>query len=756
MPAGSLRPADRLAIAVTFAMLLVSCTLLPLTQDYAYLGLGWCLIVVLGGASLAIRRAGMPGAVVGVAQLILIGLLIVVIAAASGASGERLPGQVQALYGDAAHVIRTNTAPMPASAGTTLLFVSCLGGIMVICDQLVISLRKPALSFAPLLAVFGVPAIELDGGVGVWGFGCVVIAYLGILLADGLNSVRGWVTNLTHNSARRASATDGETTGTMVWRGATYLAVPAMVLALVGAAAVPTFPLPGNWGPGNGGGGHHGSIKLTDPNLDLRRNLTRPENQQVLTYRSNRSSGSYLRMASLPKLDNKGWHNGKTQVNHGTKLPEPPGRTKVRGHKRKTEIRIGDFDSQYLPLPFAPRRFSASGKWGFDPQSLVVVSAKGHDAAARATHDLRYTVRSRHIDPTAKQLRKAGAGEPPDAKETAKVPAGLPKKIKKLTKRVTRHASSKADKAAAIQDYLRNSGNFTYDLRQRPGSGFTAVDNFLFKDQAGYCEQFAGTMALMARVVGIPTRVAVGFLPGTKEGNEWVVTSNDMHSWPELYFAGYGWVRYEPTPAVQTGTPPDWTVVGHGNNAAPHTRAATPDIPTRSASAQPSTPGHQRTEAAKAPKSNTPTAGPPVGRIAGVGAGIVVLAGLLAAPGLLRIRRRRRRLYGGFSAPAARVEAGWSEIRDTATDLGDRWPNGSPRAIAGVLAGWLPGRTADIQRLSMMVERVRYARRFDDTAAAADVARLVAHIRNALLTTRTARARLRARVLPRSMFHRRR
>ena len=61
-------------------------------------------------------------------------------------------------------------------------------------------------------------------------------------------------------------------------------------------------------------------------------------------------------------------------------------------------------------------------------------------------------------------------------------------------------------------------------------------------------------MAMMARVVGIPSRVAVGFLPGERVGNIWEVSIRDMHAWPELFFAGYGWVRFEPTPASVTGT----------------------------------------------------------------------------------------------------------------------------------------------------------------------------------------------------------
>ena len=67
-------------------------------------------------------------------------------------------------------------------------------------------------------------------------------------------------------------------------------------------------------------------------------------------------------------------------------------------------------------------------------------------------------------------------------------------------------------------------------------------------------------MAMMARVVGIPSRVSVGFLPGDRDGDSWEVSIRDMHAWPELYFAGYGWVRFEPTPASVTGAAPSWTV----------------------------------------------------------------------------------------------------------------------------------------------------------------------------------------------------
>src|SRR5690606_36499419 len=74
------------------------------------------------------------------------------------------------------------------------------------------------------------------------------------------------------------------------------------------------------------------------------------------------------------------------------------------------------------------------------------------------------------------------------------------------------------------------------------------------RHRRGDCEQFAASMALMARIIGIPSRVAMGYTPGSEvRPGEWVVRSRDAHAWPELYFQGTGWVRFEPTPAGVAG-----------------------------------------------------------------------------------------------------------------------------------------------------------------------------------------------------------
>ena len=78
--------------------------------------------------------------------------------------------------------------------------------------------------------------------------------------------------------------------------------------------------------------------------------------------------------------------------------------------------------------------------------------------------------------------------------------------------------------------------------------------------RVGYCEQFAASMAIMARIIGIPARVAVGFLEGDASGpNEYEFSAHDLHAWPELFFPGAGWVRFEPTPGDRAPTVPDYT-----------------------------------------------------------------------------------------------------------------------------------------------------------------------------------------------------
>jgi hypothetical protein len=128
-----------------------------------------------------------------------------------------------------------------------------------------------------------------------------------------------------------------------------------------------------------------------------------------------------------------------------------------------------------------------------------------------------------------------------------------------LARRLTDSQPTSYDAVNAVEDYLRR--NYTYS--ERPPQHRYPLRAFLFKDGRGYCQQFSGAMALMLRMVGIPSRVAAGFSAGTPKhgGGRYTVRDFDAHSWVEVYFNGIGWVAFDPTPAV---APPKSQVSGLG------------------------------------------------------------------------------------------------------------------------------------------------------------------------------------------------
>ncbi len=102
----------------------------------------------------------------------------------------------------------------------------------------------------------------------------------------------------------------------------------------------------------------------------------------------------------------------------------------------------------------------------------------------------------------------------------------------------------------ALERWFR-TGPFTYD-EQPPRVQGPPLVQFVTKTRAGYCQHYAGAMAVMLRMLGIPARVAVGFTSGVRRDGRWVVTDHDAHAWVEAWFAGHGWVPFDPTPGRGT------------------------------------------------------------------------------------------------------------------------------------------------------------------------------------------------------------
>jgi protein-glutamine gamma-glutamyltransferase len=227
---------------------------------------------------------------------------------------------------------------------------------------------------------------------------------------------------------------------------------------------------------------------------------------------------------------------------------------------------------------------------------------------------------------------------------------------------ISANAPTAAEVANSVQDYLL--ANYTYvedvPIRQLP------LRAFVLGDREGYCQQFSGAMALMLRMLGIPTRVATGFAPGQAESSgavvdRFVVRDFDAHSWVEVYFPGYGWVPFDPTPVASPAIRSD--LLGAGAFAPePGGPAPNEDGPTGTVRATDGAEG-------KAGASDGGTSLLVIGAIVVVVAIGILLIGLLA---LLAFRAIRNRSV--TDAAMARAQLG--EIEAALPRLGFPIPGG--------------------------------------------------------------------------------
>ncbi len=345
-------------------------------------------------------------------------------------------------------------------------------------------------------------------------------------------------------------------------------------------------------------------------------------------------------------------------------------------------------------------------------------------------------------------------------REYTELPDELPSVIHETAREVTVGAQSDYDRAVMLQDFFTLSGGFQYDTQVDVGSGSQAIARFL-KEKRGFCVHYSFAMASMARSLGIPARIAVGFAPGTPQADGTIsVAMRDAHAWPELYFEGAGWTRFEPTPT--RGSTPDYTVPDVQDNG--------PADPARPSQAVPSDPEETPSQSTDCRadggdpgscESESPQAALPVDDdgpkwhvvLLWALAGLLVLA-LPLSPLLWRTRMRAVRLGGHGRTEedvAPYVLAAWEELTDTAWDHGIE-PDESltPRGAADriVRTGGLDGdAAASVRRLAGAVEQVLYAPR---PRPAVGLAEDVRRASGALRDSASRGARLRALLAPRS------
>ncbi len=177
-----------------------------------------------------------------------------------------------------------------------------------------------------------------------------------------------------------------------------------------------------------------------------------------------------------------------------------------------------------------------------------VVSLETLDMLGALTRAANYRAISLVPNFSASQLRSARASYPPDILALyLQLPAHLPSRVVQLAEDLTVDKKNSFDKALMIESYLRT---FPYTLDvSTPPAGRDAVDYFLFDVQRGYCDYYASAMVVLARAAGLPARLVIGYASGVYDpvGSQYIIRAADAHSWAEIYFAGFGWIEFEPS-----------------------------------------------------------------------------------------------------------------------------------------------------------------------------------------------------------------
>ncbi|HEX4059244.1 MAG TPA: DUF3488 and transglutaminase-like domain-containing protein [Galbitalea sp.] len=546
----------------------------------------------------------------------------------------------QALIQTGNDSIARQTLPAFATSGIQFLICLAVAGIAIGMDAVAIWLRAPALVGIPLLVVVVIPSFIIASLADGFTFELTAIAYLLVILARGQ-------------------------------RIQPAVALSAGVVAVLGALIAPLV-LPSVTPGGTTGSGLGPLASTINPIVNLGNDLRNSDSTPALSYTTTSSTGEYLQLTTLDRFDGSSWapSTPKLLSSHSVKnVGTASGLTPpIKVQSVTTAVQVANAQSPWLPVPYAPLSVTGlSGTWRWQSSSLAIRSV---DAS---TADQRYSVHSLDIEPTTQQLEAAGT-QKSKSNPLAKVPSGLDPIIAATAKKVVGNAKTDFDKAVALQDWFRG-GTFTYSTKAPAregydGTGLDVIAPFL-KAKSGYCVHFATAMAIMARTLGIPSRVAVGFLPGklTYPGNGktaiYEVSTSDMHAWPELYFRGVGWVRFEPTPSK--GFEPNFpSAPGLGGGVTP--TGPSSSSPTDGSSSAPTRLPRLPNQGDNNPSSGLGlTASGPTASLGGLGILVVLL--LIATPAIIRITIRRRRLD---RIRQSIDPAGWSwqELRESARDLG--------------------------------------------------------------------------------------
>ena len=653
-------------------------------------------------------------------------------------------------YGlEALQTVQGYSAPAPLNDGVTFCLVIAVALVAILVDTMAATWSSPAAAGLPLLTAYLITAANGQAALALRYFVVPVALWLVMIHTTARAQFGRWSTTATVDAAGtdepETESHDREAMRSFT-AGAVRLGLVGVLVAIAIPAIVPHFApryLTEGLGRASGGEGP-GSVGFNDT-LDLTRSLNNSDPSPVLTYTTTAFTRSPLRVLATSYYSRGNWLvAGEARNRTGNPQPiAPPDK------RRDYVIDVSDnvLAAPRIAVPYPVVAVAMEGTpWALDPVTRDVRVGRSVSS---------YRVTYADIAPSPPQLREAGKPDSPDiVEDDLALPDVARDLIEQWSNEVTAGADNDLDKAIAIQTHLRNTSRYTYTLdlgqplRDEAGRIVEPIRTF-YETRRGYCVQFATAMIMMARAQGIPARMAIGFLPGSREGERYVVKSSDAHAWPELYFQGFGWLRFEPTPAARSGAAPPYSVVGVDRGPSGGGRdvdqsatasGSTATVTTTVTGAAGSTTADQsllsRLSAALTVRTVSTT--------------VALVVGLLAAfamPITAGLRRWRRRRAARTRQDLIEVE--WQDLTSHLRDLGLETPEGGTlrqmreRFIA---EGHLDERSASaMRRVTATIEKSRYDRPERTTTAEADeVHRDIQTIRRHVGSTRAWTARLRS------------
>ena len=616
--------------------------------------------------------------------------------------------------------------------GLVLLVIYVLAVAIAVCA----SVRRPLWGVAIVLVGVSVPGTLLEEHVGI-GAGIVVLAAcLWLVAASSPHWPRG---NL----------------GAV----AVGAGVVTLAAATAGAGGVPDRSVV-DWKDWDLYGRSHGQVGLGyvwEAHYDGIRFPPKPTT--LLRVRGPRQS-QYWRASTLDAFAGDHWREylyplgiraprGRLPVD-----PLLPAAAYARRGWLKQELEVVALRSNRLPAASTPIALTTSS---FGQVTLLSGGVLGYSNGLQPGQ--RYTVWSYVPHPGPTQLRAAHAAYPENVNRYltlggATMPAyGVPgrttlvddlltssyhsdlaayRPVWARARQLTRDAHTPYDAALRLERWFRSQGGFTYDEEPPRPAGLPPLADFVLRSKRGYCQHFAGAMTLMLRFLGVPSRVAVGLTGGSLHDGVWTVTDHDAHAWVEVWFDGWGWLPFDPTP-------------GRGALSQTYTVASSSAAAAIRLGGQPFIQQGQVPAASGASGSATGETADGRGAWVAVGLAGIALASV-AGIGLTKLVRRRRRYR--TDDPRRLASAARADLADRLRDQGLSLP--APATLADVTRGLQRfGLTGS--RFAAAAARARYGPPTDARTAADDARRELSSLVRALRSSLSVGRRVRGFVSLRSL-----